>query len=702
MTSRAGGFTNYQSFTLITHSATFDVASAIDSDYACTNTELVITQDWGLYTQTFCQDYTEKPTASATSIAYRTAAAPFPPDGVIAMSDVGLYDLYHIFGMPSATTSISVAPNVTVIETSATPFVHFTAYEVESGNSTSTVHLPSAYVYPYRLVDVDNDVNATGPLPEEFLQHIPQSDCVSGQLQAVVTVVIVVDLYYESENSDSPFIIHFESSALGFDEPPISINRFGPSSPESATMNDWDMPDLPIKSAVPEIKPSNRLGPLATGTQAGNRNNQGAGSNENAPQPAHVTVGAVGTVPVVVGPSSVIVVGDQTLHPGGPAIIVGGVTPVSLAPGATVIVVAGSTSQLPQVLLPALGPARAPPVLTIGSSTLTPNAATQFFVAPGQTLTPGGTATIDGTVVSLASAASFIVIGTSTRLLPFAGPVATITPHIVVHGTTITALPSQTTSGTPQDNPKHLGANPQAEPEPGPTFVIGGQTLTPGGPPITVSGTTLSLAPGGSSVIVNGVPSAIPTPITLAQPTLTIGDSVFTQVPGSDNAFLIAGQTLVPGGQPITMSGTTISLSPGATALVINGQTSQFAPARVVTNAPLLTIGSATYTAISGTTFIIGGQTLTPGGVVTVEGTTIRLEAGATQLVVGSVGSSTSVVLFPATVTRSATGSADVGESGRSGQAAVTSQRREGTACVLSGNKWTFAFVVSILGVMFA
>lgn len=801
--------------------------------------------------------------AASTALAYRTAAATFPAGGVIPTSDAYLYDLYTQDQI-SATTAVSIAPNQTFVETSATPFVYFTAYEVESGNSTLTVQLASAYISEYSLKGIEDDTTATGPLPDDFFQSIPQSNCDAGQLQAVVTVVFVVDLYYQNLPMLNSLIVHFESSAVGFDDPPVNVNNDGTSIAPPLTMDDWDISSVNAKPTTQmSIKPNIRPDPVPTPTAGTNNNND---NNNQAPssypvqvpdglQATGVTVGTIGRIPVIIGPSSVVVVGTQTLQPGGPAIIVDGITPVSLAPSATAVVIGGTTSQLPQVVNPPVQQsARPPPVLTIGTSTLTPNAATQFFIAPGQTLTPGGVATVDGTVVSLAPSASFVVIGSSTQLLPAAvpsiEPIATILPQILVGGTTIVAIPSEGAVGPSNVSPNNNQNNVQnvhpINAGPGPTFIVGGQTLAPGGQAITVSGSTLSLVSGGSSVVINGVTSAVANPVGVpiqnTQPAITVGNALFTPLPGSEDTFNIAGQilapggqaitvagtvislapsasyvvingatstiarggvapaqetisvggriftaisgpgsgfvigdkTLLPGGQPlfvsgtmvslapyasyvvingvtstlanvaaaaqitaapaltigsstfrplpgtgtsyllgsqvltpggvITSAGTTISLAPGATALVINGQTSLITSSTtaVLTNAPLLTIGSQTYTAVSGTTFIIGGQTLTPGGTITVDGTTINLAPQATELIFGSSGRSTTTALFPATRTQSqsvtSTTTASAGAGGGSGQATATSSRQGEGSKTRRGSSWAFACMVGVMG----
>jgi hypothetical protein len=766
MTTQFANYSKTDSYTLVTNTATFDVATALESDFACTWSQSALPDD--SYTFTWCIDYDDKPTAAATSVVYRSGFVPFPSGNVIPTSEAHLYNIRK--DLPVATHLVSIAPNRTFEQVSATPIVRFTAYEVESGNTTQTVQLPSAYVYPYWVKDVQHEVAAKGPLPDEFMQRVPQTDCDFGELQAVVNVLIVVDLFYENAIFWDPMFIHFESTALGFDDPPVSIKVQGSALGSPLTVDDYILSGA---SAKPTPVPS--IGPAPTTPAGGNNNNQqGVGSNEaqvpNVPQPTAVIIGTIGTLPVVLGPSSVVVVGSQTLQPGGPAVIVDGVTPVSLMPSATAIVVGGTkTLQLPQVF----GNPIPPPVLTIGSSTLTPNAATQFLVAPGQTLTPGGTATIDGTLVSLAPSASFVVVGGSTQFLPTAAPVfgtiPTSPPQIIVGGSTITAVPAQGNPGNRINNNQNNAAS-------GPTFVVDGQTLAPGGPAITAAGTTLSLVPGGSSVIVDGVTSAVANPqASFAQPTIAIGDNMFTPISGSGNTFVMDGQTLAPGGQAITLSGTVVSLAPsasfivvngvtstlakpaaapsaaapiltignnvfrplpgsgtsyvvgssvltpggiitvagstislaaGATALVIDGQTTLLTSGAqpVITNAPLLTVGANTFTAILGTTYIIGGQTLTPGGTITVDGTTISLAPGATQLVYGSSGSSTTTALFPATKTRSqsisGTTSASAGASGVNGQAAPTSAPT-GSASHLRTDAWVLPSIIATLGAIF-
>ena len=123
-----------------------------------------------------------------------------------------------------------------------------------------------------------------------------------------------------------------------------------------------------------------------------------------------------------------------------------------------------------------------PPLLTIGGKTVTANSLGQYNI-DGQILTPGGTVTVSSTVISLASDETDAIVGTSTEALgsPFtgklgSGPVVATRPDLTLGTQTLTS--------------NSLGQ-----------YNIDGETLTPGGA-ITVSGIKISLAPGGSDVVV--------------------------------------------------------------------------------------------------------------------------------------------------------------------------------------------------------
>lgn len=218
------------------------------------------------------------------------------------------------------------------------------------------------------------------------------------------------------------------------------------------------------------------------------------GSNTIAINPAGPTapgnpVLTVGGTPVTAGPSGQFVFGTQTLTPGGPAITVSG-TVLSLGPSGTIAVVNGATQTL--------GPGPGNPVIT-GAPLLTINGqtvaatvvggTTEFIVGPGTTLTPGGVLTVSGTVYSLPASASgsVVVVNGITSTLNNPGPVT---------AAAILTLNGQTYSATVVDGTTEVVIGP-------------GTTLTPGGPAVTISGTTYSLGPSASFIVVNGHTSTI-------------------------------------------------------------------------------------------------------------------------------------------------------------------------------------------------
>ncbi|KAL8825308.1 MAG: hypothetical protein Q9191_004491 [Dirinaria sp. TL-2023a] len=215
--------------------------------------------------------------------------------------------------------------------------------------------------------------------------------------------------------------------------------------------------------------------------------------------------------------------------------------PATLHPVSADCVTGGSAAPAGPGPGPDQGPGQVP-VMTIAGSTYTANSASAFVIS-GQTLTPGGQLTIAGTTISLGPSASVVVVDGSTEAVGHA--TAAASPVITVAGSTYTANSAS-------------------------AFVIGGKTLTPGGH-ITVSGLPISLAPGASQVVVGSVTQAVkPTPAGAAPGYLTIGGSTYT--PNSASAFVIGGQTLSPGGH-IIVSGTPISLAPGASQVVVGSST---------------------------------------------------------------------------------------------------------------------------------
>ncbi|KAF9698475.1 hypothetical protein EKO04_003592 [Ascochyta lentis] len=284
-----------------------------------------------------------------------------------------------------------------------------------------------------------------------------------------------------------------------------------------------------------------------------------------------VTFGGQPITAKIIGGTTVFVLNDKTLAPGS-AITVDGTT-FSLPSGfhASSVVINGQTQRLSAGL----------PALTINNSPVTATVAdgtTEFVLAPGETLTPGGVLTISGTTYSLptSGAGSTIVInGATSRLNPSHLPVLPLSSEAVTatiaHGTT--------------------------------AFVFGpGVTLTPGGV-VTVSGTTFSLptTASGSVVVINGVTSTLAPgsgmeSITSAPPILVDGETITATTRDGTTEYVVnSATTLRPDGQMI-IDGTTYSLAPDGTALVINGKTS------IISSTPASNSASTTSSASTSST----------------------------------------------------------------------------------------------------
>jgi len=312
---------------------------------------------------------------------------------------------------------------------------------------------------------------------------------------------------------------------------------------------------------------------------------------------------------IIPNSGSQYVVASQTLLPGESMVTVPGTT-LSLASAASAIVVNGVTSTLAaQIII-------SPPIITLSTFLITASPQTDYVIN-GQTLSANGPAVIAaGTTLSLALSASAIVVDGVTSVL--SSQIFTITspPKLIIGSSTVT-------------------------PNSDLVYVINGQTLSAGGPAITAAGTTLSLAPSASIIVVDGVTSVLNSQISTvtSPPRLIIGSSTIT--PNSDLVYVINGQTLSPSGSPVTVGGHHLSLAPYASAIVVDGVTSKFAPEiSIITPQPALTIDSTIATAIYQPLYLIGGQTLTAGGpALTVSGTTISLNPSASAIIVNGVTS---------------------------------------------------------------
>jgi hypothetical protein len=231
-------------------------------------------------------------------------------------------------------------------------------------------------------------------------------------------------------------------------------------------------------------------------------------------------------------------------------------------------------------------------VITVGGETFVGNQATQFLLTSGQTLTPGGVATVGSNTVSLATNAQSVVINGVTSQL--AVPAVTPAPAIVFQGQTISA-------------------------NAGGSFIISGQTLTEGGQ-IVVGSNTVSLGADGSTLVVNGQSITAPPVVATGAPVISIDGTTFAAQNGGES-FIIGGQTLTPGGV-VTVGGNTISLGGGSnpSIAVINGVTQSLAQ---IFTPVAINVAGTQYSELPGGYFVIQGTTIRPGSTAVIAGTTV-------------------------------------------------------------------------------
>lgn len=157
---------------------------------------------------------------------------------------------------------------------------------------------------------------------------------------------------------------------------------------------------------------------------------------------------------------------------------------------------------------------------------------------------------------------------------------------------------------------------------------VSGSTLTPGAPPVMVSGSPESLGPSAPIIGSSSIPIALPSLPWIQGPVTNIDGEVAQPLA---SWVAVAGTTLRPSGPAIKVPDTLISL--GSNDLVIGTSSIHFAtddPTQVVT-----TIAGQRITA-NPNALELGSSTLTPGGYgLILSGTLVSLNY-AGQLVVGS------------------------------------------------------------------
>ena len=177
-------------------------------------------------------------------------------------------------------------------------------------------------------------------------------------------------------------------------------------------------------------------------------------------------------------------------------------------------------------------------------------------------------------------------------------------------------------------------------------FVLGSQTLTAGGAPVTVARTPVSIPSGASNIVVAGSTQTLP-PVSLAQTTglktFIVAEQTVTQnVAGS---FVVGSSTIAPG-SVITIAGTPVSLpaSGGSVAIVVGSSVTLSGPVTSGTEGTTtgeVIVASQTLSTNAAGSYVVGGATIASGGIVDVDGTLVSLptKGGSVALIGSSVAS---------------------------------------------------------------
>jgi hypothetical protein len=184
-------------------------------------------------------------------------------------------------------------------------------------------------------------------------------------------------------------------------------------------------------------------------------------------------------------------------------------------------------------------------------------------------------------------------------------------------------------------------------------YIVGSQTLILGSSAIEVAGTTYSLQASGGIAVVNGQSVQVTTLASPTEPAVPIMLGGLTGSPASSGAYIVADQTLSPGGSAIEISGTTYSLAQSGESAVVNGEATpifavQIAPIQPAT----VVIGDVTAAPVSsGAYYVIAGQTLSPeASAIEVSGVTYSLPKSGANIVINGATSYANAANTPLSV----------------------------------------------------
>ncbi|KAF2460426.1 hypothetical protein BDY21DRAFT_164678 [Lineolata rhizophorae] len=334
-------------------------------------------------------------------------------------------DLPHSWSILLPTTTDNAAPSVHVEQSQSSLMQDGPSSGIDEGFTPFTVYTPrvesTQLMLPTPRPDSAHNTADMGDIPGQAASIVgsPNGPQVGAdQAASVGGTVASIAAHIGAQNSNGPYV------TVGDSLVPIGVvmgaRGFGGSQ---GTASAYVIGDRTVPAGVPVTIQGT---PLIVQTAAG-RTELAVGTNTVTfagslyGQRPSITIHGV---PYPAGPNGEYVIEGQTLIPGATVTIGSGesATTVALQSSGdiTSVIVNGWTS-----VLPPSGPISAmagvPPLLTVGSHTFSANQRTEYVVAPGTTLTPGGVVLVDGTRVSLTPGATALVVGTATvPLLPSA------------------------------------------------------------------------------------------------------------------------------------------------------------------------------------------------------------------------------------------------------------------------------------------
>ena len=234
------------------------------------------------------------------------------------------------------------------------------------------------------------------------------------------------------------------------------------------------------------------------------------------------------------------------------------------------------------------------PLITVAPDAVATPIGTSVFIIQGSTMSKGSSLILDGTTFAASSSGALVVNG-ATFAAPTTQPSAIVPdviptnmPELVVGSTTLAPGQSVVVSGTTFVIPVAGGGivvngkltllpsgaigspvtldGVVVTPTAASDYIIAG-TILQLGSAVIVQGTTYSLASSVEGIIVNGKTVAAPTQ------EMTIGSEVTTMTPtliSGTAAYIVAGQTLTPGGE-VNVNGATLRIAPSGGSILVEG-----------------------------------------------------------------------------------------------------------------------------------